>query len=451
MKGFAMICSRILLIGLLCGPAWLLADWPQWRGEGRNGFDAHSPRLMTELPAEGLTPLWINKETVAEGRGEGWSSPVVAEGRVYFYSHARGKDDKREEHIFCLNANTGEEVWHKTIASRATKVTQSGTPAVVSGRVFVLGAGRMARCLDAASGDELWSRELPGEGGDEPWHASFAVADNVAIVFAGRLFGLNAENGEVLWQGEDAAKEGVHGSPALANIDGEQLAIAHVGQGETVALDLKSGKQRWRVKTEAVASSPVIVGDLLVTLGQSRKGGLRCYRMSGEDAKLVWKNQSLADPGASPVVVGEHVYAQGERKLACLRLSDGEVAWTTELPIEQPRYTSLLAADGQVFYAFDSLLAFAADPQEYRALYHGRLDKQGLLADEQTLRKTLKLEDELVSSDVKAADKLWKEKLGDCGPYTCTSPAIADGRLYLRLRQGIACYDLSRSSSSASR
>jgi len=377
-----------------------------------------------------------------QGRGEGWSSPVVAQGRVYFFSHARGKDDKREEHVFCLDAETGKEVWHKTFASRATKVTQSGTPAVVAGRVFVLGAGRMARCLDSASGDELWNRELPGKGDDEPWHASFAVADDVAVVFAGRLFGLNVENGEVVWQGEDNAKEGVHGSPAIATIAGQRLAIAHVGQGETVAVEPKSGKQHWRAKTEAVASTPVIHGDLMITLGHSRKGGLRCYRLSGQGAELLWKHQAIADPGASPVVVGEYVFVQGERKLECVSLNDGKPAWSHDLPFELPRYTSLIAVDGQVIYAFDSLLSFAADPEQYRELYHGRFDKQRILVDERRLRTMLKLEDQSVSSDVKAADKLWKETLGDFGPYSCTSPAIADGRLYLRLRQGIACYDL---------
>ena len=301
----------------------------------------------------------------------------------------------------------------------------------------------MARCLDAETGEVQWTRQLPGEGDDEPWHSSFAIADNIAIVFAGRLFGLNVENGEIVWQGEDAAKEGVHGSPAIAPLGSGSLVIAHIGPGETIAVEPQSGKEHWRIKTEAVASTPVIHDDLLITLGQSRKAGLRCYRISAEEAKLLWKHQSIADPGSSPVVVGEHVYAQGERKLECLSLADGKPAWSRELPFEQPRYTSLIAADGQVLYAFDTLLAIAADPKEYRELYHGRFDKQGFLADEQSLSKTLQLE--LVSAG-KATDKIWKEKLGEHGPYACTSPAIVNGRLYLRLRQSIACYDLRASS-----
>jgi outer membrane protein assembly factor BamB len=437
-----MACARVCLLALFCVPAWVQADWPQWRGEGRNGVDRNSPKLVTQLPDEGLKPLWINKDTVAEGRGEGWSSPVVAQGRVYFFSHAPGKNNTRQEHVFCIDAETGKELWHKTFDSRAAKVSQSGTPAVIGGRVLVLGAARMARCLDAQTGEEQWSRQLPGQGDDEPWHGSFAVAEDVAVVFAGRLFGLNALSGEVLWEGEDVAKEGVHGSPAIATLKSGQLVIAHVGQGETVALEPKSGEQRWRVKTEAVASTPVIHDDLMITLGHSRKGGLRCFRLANQEAKLLWTRQTLADPGASPVVVGDHVFVQGERRLECVSLQDGKPAWSQDLPIEQPRYTSLLAADGQIFYAFDSLLVFAADPEQYRELYHGRFDKNGVLADEESLRKSLDLDDSLVSSDIKAAGKLWKEKLGDCGPYTCTSPAIADGRLFLRLRQGVACYDL---------
>jgi len=389
------------------------ADWPQWRGSQRDGVDPDSPTLYRELPEEGVKPLWLNKEVTREGRGEGWSSPVVAGNRVYFFSHNSGK---KEEYLFCLSAETGEEVWRKQLASASTKTQQSGTPTVDHGRVYLLGAARTVRCLDAKSGDEIWARQLSQDAPDEPWHGSPLVADGKVIVFAGRLFALSARSGEVLWQGGDVAKEGVHGSPALAEFSDAKLVVAHVGQGETVAVDLASGKERWRVKTEAASSTPVIHGDLMITLAHSRKGGVRCYRISSDKAEQFWDYQAVADPGASPVIVGDHVYVQGEKKLACLALGDGKPAWTTDLKIKDPRYTSLIAADDEVFYAFDSLLVFAASPQEFRQLYHGRFDPQGVLGEH---------------IDSK-----------DAGPHTCTSPAIADGRLYLRLKQGVACYDL---------
>ena len=95
-----------------------------------------------------------------------------------------------------------------------------------------------------------------------------------------------------------------------------------------------------------------------------------------------------------------------------------ETGLDDDLKVKDPRYTSLVAADNQILYAFDSLLAVAAAPEKFQQLYHGRFDKDGLLGE-----------------DIESKD---------AGPHTCTSPAIADGRLYLRVKQGIACYDLSK-------
>lgn len=404
----------LTLVVLLGSVMPVLADWPQWRGPQRDGVDTNSPSLLDELPEQGLKPLWLNKEVTRDGRGEGWSSPVVADKRVYYFSHNSGK---KEEYVSCLSVEAGEEIWRKTIASGSTKTQQSGTPAVANGRVYLLGAAKTIRCLDAESGDEIWTQQLSEDAADEPWHGSPLVVDDKVVVFSGRLAALSAKSGEVQWQGEDVIKEGVHGSPALAEFSDGKLIVAHVGQGETVAVDLKRGKERWRVKTEAAASTPVIHGDLMVTLAHSRKGGVRAYRISSERAEPLWDYQSIADPGASPVILDDHVYVQGQKTLACLSLKDGKEAWTTDLlNIKEPRYTSLIAADGQLLYAFDSLLSFAAEPKEFRQLYHGRFDKDGLLNTE---------------IDGK-----------DAGPHTCTSPAIADGRLYVRLKQGLACYDL---------
>ncbi len=406
----AHLTTLVLFLGVL-NP--LLADWPQWRGPQRDGVDVESPDLIREISETGIKPVWLNRECVAEGRGEGWSSPIVGGDRVYFFGHSNGK---KQESLCCLEAGSGKEVWRKTFPSKAAKYQQSSTPALEHDRLFVLGAGRIVRCLDAGSADELWKRQLPGEDNDEPWHSSPLVVDGKVIVFAGRLLGLSAESGEVLWQGDDVVKEGVHGSPALAQFSNAKIVIAHVGGGETVAVDPDTGSQRWRVKTEATASTPVIHDGRMVTLAQSRKGGVRCYRISDSKAELLWKCQTIADPGASPVIVGDYVYVQGEKKLVCLRLEDGKETWKTELNVKEPRYTSLIAAAGQVFYAFDSLLCFAAEPDDFQQLYHARFDREGLLSEQ-----------------VEAQD---------CGPHACTSPAISQGRLYLRLKQGIACYDL---------
>jgi outer membrane protein assembly factor BamB len=444
---------RLTLVLAICFSQWAsLAtadDWPQWRGPARTGAAPTSPPLIDKLPDAGLQPTWFNKEAASGGRSEGWSSPVVAAGRVYLFSHSRDQSNKenkeaRVERLLCLDAESGEQLWETACESRKTNFQQSGTPTVQEGRVYVLGAGRVARCFDADSGDQLWQSQLPGEVDEHVWQASFAVVDGVAVVFAGRLVGIDAASGEVLWQGDDTMKEGVHGSPAVLRLGDAALVIANVGRGETVAVEARSGKQRWKEKTEAVNSTPLVLDDRLITYGHSRKGGVRCFKATAEGLEPLWQNQTMSDPGSSPVAVGDHLFVQGERKLACIRLSDGETEWTTELDMNQPRYTSPIAADGQVLYTFDRLLAFAASPEEFKLLYNGRIDRQGRCAEEASLREAFKVAATLDGNDrdQKTPEQRWRQEIDQAGPIGCTSPAIADGRLYLRLKQGVICYDL---------
>lgn len=441
------IRTLVLLSFSLMASTDLRADWPQWRGPHRDGVASPSPPLIEELPPVGLQPLWKNSVDFAKGKNGGWSSPVVSNDRVLVFSHNRieGSKTDREEFLICLDVATGKLVWENVVTSRKTQFNQSGTPAVANDRVYVLGAGRVARAIDAASGKTLWTRELPGPDDDTAWQASFAVQGGVAVVFAGRLFGINAETGEILWQGEDSAKEGVHGSPAIAKVGSTTLAISPIGKGELLAVELKTGKEAWRVKAESNSSTPVIRNDLMLTLGQSRKGGLRCHRISAEKSDLLWQHQKINDAGASPVIVGEYVFAQGERKLVCVSLASGEEQWSTELDMKQPRYTSLVASGDQVFYTFEDLFVFKAQPDAFQLLYRGLCERDGLVATEDAHRKLLGLDELSTTSEgQKEAEKLWRNKIGGAGPIACASPAISDGRLYVRLKSGLACYDLRR-------
>ena len=38
--------------------------------------------------------------------------------------------------------------------------------------------------------------------------------------------------------------------------------------------------------------------------------------------------------------------------------------------------------------------------------------------------------------------KIFKREIGDQGPLACATPAVTDGRLYVRMRDKLACYDL---------
>lgn len=461
-------------------------DWNQWRGPHRDGAAHDSPPLISALPDAGLKPVWVSEAEIPAARSGGWSSPVVVDGRVYVFTHQRvlkeGKTlpkrkfpwlppDKRghlsaEEYaeyernrrdedemlgqyyryaevIYCLDADTGKTLWTNDGDSVYTRFLQSGTPAIEDGRIFVLGAGLKARCIDAKTGESLWQTQLPGEFRDEYLQSSFAVADGVAVVLARQLFALDASTGEILWSAGDEQSRNLHTSPTFWKGSKGTIAICNVPGGETIGVDLESGQLLWRIESEAGHSTPIVAGDRLLTYGGSRKGGLRCYRLSHDEPELLWKFQRVADSGSSPVVVGDLVFVQGERRLACVDLETGEAAWQTMLDLDRPRYTSLIAADAKVIYAFDGVLCFAADDAEYRELMKAKIDKQHLLAEESMFRKQLDIDQLQLTAEGQAkAERLWQKTFSGAGPLTCTTPAIAEGRIYFRLKDRLACYDL---------
>src|SRR5215472_239745 len=88
------------LVCVLTTPAFA-EDWPQWLGPRRDNSS-----MEKVSPWKGnLKVLW------RKPAGEGNSSPVVAQGRVYI--HAKVKD-KNEEEVIAFDAKSGEELWRTT-------------------------------------------------------------------------------------------------------------------------------------------------------------------------------------------------------------------------------------------------------------------------------------------------------------------------------------------------
>ena len=473
-----------ILAALICPSFTHAADWSHWRGPLDVGV-AEGPALIDSLPDTGLKPLWIRRE-IPSARSGGWSSPTIADGRVYLFTHRRDKSregtppkpkypylspDKRtgmteeeykeyeknrrdeqeaaskfyryDEIVLCLDAKTGETIWSQQRDSVYTRFAQSGSPTIADGKIFILGAGRMAQCLSTANGEKVWATELPGEFRDEYMQSSFAVADGVAVVLASQLFGLDAATGKILWS--TTAAKGSHSSPMIWSHQGKQHVIVNIGGGDTGCFDLRTGEEQWRIKSSAQHSTVVIVGDRLLTYGSNRKAGLRCFQMSPEGATELWSFHDLADKGSTPVVLDGHVYLQGERKLACVNLDSGQRQWVTTMDMGRPQYTSLVGADGKLMYTYDGLLMFAATPDKFEQLTQAKINKDGLLAEEAAFRKLANMDElEKTAEGRKEALRVWSKMFRGNGPLACSSPAIADGRLYIRLQDGIACYQLTK-------
>ena len=487
-----MRLTRLTLIvfGLVMLPSLreVAADWPQWRGADRNGY-VETSALIDSLPAEGLAPKW-SLESFPGGNSGGWSSPIVSDGRVYLFSHTKTKNpkvelaeskypwlspDKRvgmtdeeyqayevkrrdenerrakafrfDERLVCLDLESGEVIWDKSEESKYTRFVQSGTPCVAQGRVFVLGAERTARCYDAATGNVLWSQRLPGDFRDEFFASSFTVVDDVALVACGPLVALNASDGAVLWKGDAPLDYQSHSSPAIWNAGTAKVVIVNTSGGKTQAYRADSGEKLWELSAGAGQSTPIVAGDRLLVYGSSRKSGLSAYSLDRDQLAKTpereWQFQRAADSGSTPVVRDDAVFVQGEKRLAKVRLSDGDTEWQTTMKISNPRYTSLIAAGDQVFFGWEGLLAFQADGDRFQALYEAKVDADQHLITTADLRKKLKMDEVSTGQDGAGnAEKLWQKNAVATGPLACSTPAVSDGRMIIRLRDAVVCYDL---------
>jgi len=453
------ICLSLVALGVW--PSALpAADWNQWRGPNRDGVAAASPALIDTLPSEGLEASWMTEKPIAGGGNGGWSSPVIADRRVYLFVHSRTprpgvqlppekypplseeertqrspeeiqtydahrRDEQRErrdqqfqyvETLSCFELASGRLLWESERPSVATDFCQSGTPAVVNGRVYVLGADRHLLCFSAKDGKELWSTRLPVDQNERQIPSSVALAEGVVAVLAGVLVGVDAERGDVLWAGDQERMQGTDSSPTVWKENGRAFFIANVNGNQTVCVEPQTGNELWRVETHANRSTPVIVGSRMITLGDSRKGGVRCFELSAEGAEEVWKFQGISDPGSSPVVVDGKVFVQGEHRLACLDLATGKPDWRGELDIAQPRYTSLIAADSKLFYIFDGVLVFSAQPRECSVLIDAKIDGAGRLVPAEAYRESLGLEEIKVTRGQEEAERVWQKETSRNAP-----------------------------------
>ena len=97
------IVTVALTLPLLSSGGLRADDWPQWRGPNRDGVWSETG-ILQKFPAEGLKIRW--RAPV----GWGFSSPVVAQGRVYL-ADALVVPPRPQERLHCLDEATGQALW----------------------------------------------------------------------------------------------------------------------------------------------------------------------------------------------------------------------------------------------------------------------------------------------------------------------------------------------------
>src|SRR5262249_6889940 len=120
--------------------------------------------------------------------GDGVSSPALVGDRLYVFSR-QGSD----EVLRCLEAATGKEIWAEKQSAPAFKGPDAkgftgprSSPAVGGGKVVTIGVHGVLTCYDAGTGKEAWKVDS-FKGKVPAFHAASSpfISDSLCIVQLG--------------------------------------------------------------------------------------------------------------------------------------------------------------------------------------------------------------------------------------------------------------------------
>jgi outer membrane protein assembly factor BamB len=326
------------LLGLLAVTAQA-DDWPQWRGPNRDGVWAETG-VLDSFPPDGLKARWRAKV------GPGWSSPVVAKGRVYLTDSELNKPKARER-VHCLEEATGKPLW--TFSYDVTypdwafpERGPTATPVVQAGKLYALGNKGDLHCLDALKGEVLWRRNLEKEYDVQEFafNASPLIEGNLLIVCVGSYPGdkpssvlaLDKTSGKEVWKTPTGGL--TNSSPVVIDAGAKRQLIVWAQDG-VYSLDPATGKTYWREKMTTAAqdavTTPVFHKNLLLVSGLMLK-----LDPGKPAASVLWPDSKAASRRTLSVtstglIQGDHVFsARSSGELVCLEADTGKQVWATD-------------------------------------------------------------------------------------------------------------------------
>ena len=317
-------------------------DWPQFRGPNRDGVWKETG-ILKSFPAKGLKVRW------RASIGLGWSSPVVAKGRVYV-TDSKLMKPKAKERVHCFEEATGKPLWtfsyDVAYPDWAFTPRQEGrptaTPLVHGGKLYTLGKKGDLCCFEAAKGELLWKRnlEMDYQAQEFAFNASPLIESDLLILCIGSYAGTNSScvlaldknSGKEVWK---ASNKGLtNSSPILITAGGKRQLIVWT-QGSVTSLDPATGKTYWqkrmRTSADSAVATPVFHKNLLLVSGLMLK-----LDSEKPAASVIWPDTKAASRRilsntSTGLIQGEYLFsAKSSGHLVCLAASTGKEVWETD-------------------------------------------------------------------------------------------------------------------------
>ena len=377
-------------------PEILAQNWVSFRGFTGDGIVRNTTAPESWDGPSGKNILWKTAIPLP-----GHSSPIIFADRIFLTG-----SDGSTQNLFCFATRDGQLLWRGSVPHSGGKIDSfedtgfaANTPVTDGARVYAIFAGGDLAAFDF-SGKRLWNKSLGAPDSHYGYASSLAQSDGRLIVQWDQggdpqegksfLFGFDGATGRQLWK-IPRPVQGAWTSP-LAIAD----RIYTLSNPWIITYSATDGKEIWRAKLMDgdVACSPVVSGNMLYLANDRAVAAGIATDGSGDVTKthVKWTNTEITLPDmASPLTDGKYLLTvHGGGEITCLDAATGKKLWSQQL---DGSYKSSPILVGRRVY----LTSVAGVTWQFE------------LADQYKL-------------------------LGSCplGEEVSASPAIKDGRIYLR-------------------
>jgi outer membrane protein assembly factor BamB len=399
--------------------------WPGWRGPTGMGQSQEKDLPLTWGGKTQENILW--KVPLLETRDkvqldQNQSSPVVRGEHVFvtvsYWPPTTKKEDYPEHHVICFHTKEGNRLWDTVVPPGPwlLKDLRGGytapTPCTDGERVYVLFGSSVLAALDL-KGNIVWRKEITPFAFDVAIGTSPVLyKDNVLVMCdmireqkkPSVLLAFDRKTGNLAWQQKRPDADWTHSTPVIAEINGKtQLLVA--GATRVEGLDPDHGQPLWWCNTGTrTGDTPSVVLDGGLVFCDSGRGGPGVAvdpTGKGDVTKknLKWKIPQIPEGFSSPVVVGTYLYRlHNPGVLKCWKMATGDLVYGERLEGVSTSSSPIATADGRIYCASSGK-----------------------------------------SYVVRAGPKFALLATNDVGDPSQASPAIADGKIYLKGKQFLFC------------
>ena len=415
-------------------------NWPGWRGDGQ-GISQEK-----NLPIKWSEEQGVKWKTPIPGAGH--SSPIVWGSRVFvttavandpnvetfkggvYLGGDRQKPDKSQYayRVICLDADKGNVLWSKAVAGQSPKTRRhtkntyaSETPVTDGKNVFVSFGSTGLFCVDFKGG-VIWQKDLGLMRRRAGWGtaSSPVLFKNTVIVNCDSddesyIAAFDKVTGAPVWRTE--RDEGSSwGTPFLFEAAGRTTIVTNATR-RMRGYDAAAGKLLWECAGGSMISvpSPVAAQGLvflssghnlfprrpIIAVRPDASGDITPPKGQSQSDGVAWSNRSGGPYVTSPIAIGKYLYVPLDKGLlTCYEAGTGKTVYEKQkLGQRNTISASPTAGDGRIYIQTEGGECYVIKPgPDFEILAVNKLDET-----------------------------------------FCASPAISEGRIFLRGRKHLYC------------